>query len=199
MKYLLLIALIFVTQGVNGFLGLFPCNHLIDAKNTRKAPVRLFVEKSGPRRKGAMSRRKGKESIVDRQSGFQRKELVKRDGDDIYSLPGLYDLAFGYRNFEFETSFLLKAHRTYSSNKEGARSIIELAAGPARHSMTALKMRSSTVKTALAVDCSEEMLKYNKDMLNHELGDELSKSFKYLNEDMRNLDLGGETFDSGRL
>ena len=64
------------------------------------------------------------------------------DGTKIYSKPALYDLAFGYRSFEDEVDFLLKVHNQFSSSSPGTDQklkILELAAGPSRHSITAIK------------------------------------------------------------
>ena len=88
---------------VKGFLGLFAISSpIIDGLTCKKTSFQLYALSSGKRRQGAMSRKRERKSQVSKSSGFQKKEPLKHDGDAIYSLPGLYDLAFGYRNFEFD-------------------------------------------------------------------------------------------------
>jgi SAM-dependent methyltransferase len=138
-------------------------------------------------RKGAMSRKKKGEST--------KKSDIK-DGK-IYSLPALYDLAFGYRNFEQEVDFLLYAHEEHAGYP--ATSVLELAAGPARHSVEALKVpaeeEAAAIERVVAIDMSPEMVAYGKELASHELG-ESSASFSYLEGDMRDFDVNGATFDT---
>jgi len=68
---------------------------------------------------GAMSRKKKLESPSPKEElsviEDNLTETEKRGGSEIYSLPALYDLAFGYRNFESEVDFLIYAHQTFSN------------------------------------------------------------------------------------
>lgn len=88
---------------------------------------------------------------------------------NIYSKPFLYDCAFGYRDYVEEVGFLLRQHQLLSgssallldndTNQTEPFRILELAAGPARHSITALLMQQqsdeSTTPTSnnIRVDC----------------------------------------------
>jgi len=133
-------------------------------------------------------------------SGLQGNRSKQGEGGrEIYSLPALYDLAFGYRNYEEEVEFLLNAHRQYSGQdgSDGPRDILELAAGPARHSITCLRENGIKVKSATAVDLSSDMVQYGKENADQELGDAgnggLRDAFSYLQEDMRFYCLGDGT------
>ena len=123
-------------------------------------------------------------------------------GREIYSLPALYDLAFGYRNYEEEVDFLLNAHREYSGQEgsAGPSNILELAAGPARHSITCLRENGGTVKSATAVDLSSDMVQYGQENADQELGDAgtggLRDAFTYLREDMRSYCLDNDETNS---
>lgn len=72
----------------------------------------------------------------------------------VYGAPGLYDLAFGYRDYAGECDFLRRAHDMFCG--QPPRSFLELAAGPARH---ALEMAAAGLRTA-ALDLSPEMAAY---------------------------------------
>lgn len=61
----------------------------------------------------------------------------ERGEGGIYSHPELYDAAFGYRDFRSETEFLLRCHAEHGGG-EGPVRVLELAAGPARHALTAI-------------------------------------------------------------
>lgn len=142
--------------------------------------------------------------------------------DSIYDCPELYDLAFGYRDFESEVEFLLKVHRLASSSSgseddRGAKasdeslspfSVLELAAGPAQHALTALRYADYGVAHATAVDISPSMADYALQLLEEDLdeGDdddfdyETSKAdmksrFKYVVGDMRSFK-ADHTFDT---
>ena len=125
-----------------------------------------------------------------------------KGGREIYSLPALYDLAFGYRNYEEEVDFLLNAHRQYSGQEgsAGPSNILELAAGPGRHSITCLRENGGTVKSATAVDLSSDMVQYGQENADQELGDAgtggLRDSFTYLREDMRSYCLDTDETNS---
>ena len=78
---------------------------------------------------GAMSRKKKKKQSISKSVKQEENQTNgnvindKRGGSQIYSLPALYDLAFGYRNFESEVDFLVYAHETYSSDSIKVRHV----------------------------------------------------------------------------
>jgi SAM-dependent methyltransferase len=112
----------------------------------------------------------------------------------IYSMPALYDMAFGYRNYEVEVDFLVGQHQLLHNGKPPAK-VLELAAGPARHSIFALQ--ASMVQSATCLDNSPEMVKYGMEVAEHELDAELLPNFTYLEQDMQSFDFpGDELFDS---
>ncbi|MBK1613023.1 hypothetical protein CKO44_05990 [Rubrivivax gelatinosus] len=57
----------------------------------------------------------------------------------IYDEPRLYDIAFSYRNFDNEARALLDWFKTYGGTGRRPRSALELASGPARHSLELAK------------------------------------------------------------
>jgi len=149
-----------------------------------------------------------------RYSGLNLNDVVnsssgsKQDNNDIYSRPSLYDLAFGYRDFEQEVDFLTYAHEKYSPSHKEPSSVLELAAGPARHSLTALTGSDSVNYVhATAVDLSSEMKEYALQLIkdeylekstansrspliilnDEEIRDNDRNTFKYLLQDMRSL------------
>jgi len=160
------------------------------------------------KRSGAMSRKKKNSSSSSPPSGEFGKDS-KEDASQtsssraaagaIYSRPALYDLAFGYRNYEEEVKFLLDSHTKYSSmendNKEGI-DVLELAAGPARHSITALRNCPNSVSSCTAVDISDEMITYSNEVADEELGDAgcggQRDKFHYKSGDMRHLGLNDD-------
>jgi SAM-dependent methyltransferase len=119
----------------------------------------------------------------DKHSNIEKRELTSRR---IYSLPALYDLAFGYRNYEEEVDFLVEQHQLLHNGQPPKR-VLELAAGPARHSIDALK--SSYIQSATAIDLSPEMIDYSMDLANNELSTEIRPQFKYVQADMTNFDV----------
>ena len=125
--------------------------------------------------------------------GSQPNEDDKPSGKRIYSMPALYDLALGYRNYEEEVSFLIGQYQELNEGKSPSR-VLELAAGPARHSIHALQ--SSQVKAATALDNSQEMVEYGHTIAQEELDVDSFDNFAYIKEDMSNFELLGETFDS---
>jgi SAM-dependent methyltransferase len=102
----------------------------------------------------------------------------------IYSVPSLYDLAMGYRNYESEVEFLLDAHRQVSGQRP--KSVIEIASGPGRHCMEAIKL--NLVDRAIALDLSQEMVDYGMGVAKEELSNKLSK-FIFLCDDMRTFSI----------
>jgi SAM-dependent methyltransferase len=117
---------------------------------------------------------------------LQQPTIDTKDGSatatntrSIYSMPALYDLAFGYRDFEQEVDFLLNVHekatrRSSSSSDKAATTkqpyhILELAAGPARHSLTALQQyHDHRVASVTCVDTSVEMKAYAQELWERE-------------------------------
>jgi SAM-dependent methyltransferase len=124
-----------------------------------------------------------------KRKGARKPSAVK----SIYSLPALYDLAFGYRNYEEEVDFLLYAHEMCTA--AAPQSVLELAAGPARHSLTALTMEDALIKSVTAVDLSPEMAEYATQLADELLSDNQRDNFTYRCEDMRTLDTA-ENFDT---
>jgi SAM-dependent methyltransferase len=105
----------------------------------------------------------------------------------IYSLPGLYDLAFGYRNYEEEVDFLIGQHKRLHDGKSPSRTL-ELAAGPARHTIAAL-LSDHQVRSGVALDNSPEMVDYGIETAQMELDIDSFESFTYLKCDMTDFEL----------
>ena len=110
-------------------------------------------------------------------------------------MPPLYDLAFGYRSYEEEVDFLLGVHTKYarttsSSSVRRPLRLLELAAGPARHSLAALSEHpASEVESVLALDRSHAMVEYGLQNADHEFGvtgGGRRDDFEYIIGDMRN-------------
>jgi SAM-dependent methyltransferase len=147
---------------------------------------------------------------------------VSHSDDSIYNCPELYDLAFGYRDFEAEVEFLLKVHRlarssTSSNDDHGAKagdeslpslSVLELAAGPAQHALTALRYADYGVSHATALDISSSMASYALALLDEDVDDDavddldyetskedMKSRFNYVVGDMRNFTVD-RTFDT---
>lgn len=143
------------------------------------------------KRRGAADRNKK------RSSGFGRSErkasVATYTDKNIYSFPALYDLAFGYRNYEEEVDFLLHAHIALTN--EPPSRILELAAGPARHSLTALSIGNSPVKSVTAIDTSNEMKDYALQLAQNEYQVD-DGAFTYICQDMRQFAVNGFNFDS---
>jgi hypothetical protein len=125
---------------------------------------------------------------------------VSSAANAIYSQPALYDLAFGYRDFDDEVSFLLEhAHaEAVGRGKDGQPplsrlKVLELAAGPGRHALGALQ-QPSLVHSATAVDINPLMRQYSLDLFreqqqafeaNNEDSNEKASTFEYIVDDMR--------------
>ena len=81
------------------------------------------------------------------QKDQQQQPQQHLQSSSIYSIPALYDLAFGYRDFSEEVGFLLARHHELQQSRiddhdaSASKSIrvLEVAAGPARHALTALQ------------------------------------------------------------
>lgn len=142
------------------------------------------------RKRGGSTLKASKASGSSKTSkNVEETNSADRNLKKIYSAPALYDLAMGYRNYEDEVDFLLEAHKQFSGQKIRPKSVIELASGPGRHCMQALK--SGFVECAVALDLSLEMVEYGKEVAQVELGDKLSK-FEFICDDMRSFTLDRE-------
>jgi hypothetical protein len=131
----------------------------------------------------------------------EANEVQPSSTQSIYSLPALYDLAFGYRDFYEEVQFLLSKH----TNIVGTRpqSVLEVAAGPSRHGINALLLQLDNTETfhpssVYCIDSSPEMAAYAQQIILDELADLpsppasssfLNSSFQYQVADMRNFTL----------
>lgn len=134
-----------------------------------------------------------------RAEGFAKKQTTndskeannngnnKNANKPIYSQPALYDLAFGYRDFEEEVNFLWQRHLDVSG--QTPRRILELAAGPARHAQTALTLHgdNNNIEAVHCVDSSSDMMDYASDLVQRELSVEDQEKFHYHVADMRNF------------
>ncbi len=134
-------------------------------------------------------------------------QIPASKSDTIYSMPPLYDLAFGYRCYEEEVDFLLDAHEKYSTSSTSESNvplrILELAAGPARHSLAALSENPpSIVESVVALDRSQAMVDYGTENADMDLGATGGRrdSFKYVCGDMRDVSgLSSTKFDTAWL
>ena len=139
----------------------------------------------------------------------------------IYSLPALYDLAFGYRDYDEEVEFLLSKHMELVGSTVPPTRILEIAAGPARHSITALLSPlfdsesddkndpgddddHDEIPTVYCIDTSSEMAAYARQVLDDEIDqyedmipykDKIQQKFRYQIADMRNFTLPEQQFN----
>jgi len=112
---------------------------------------------------------------------------------NIYSMPALYDLAFGYRDYEEEVNFLIQVHEKIATMPPSR--ILELAAGPGRHAIAALQQRD--IQKVTCIDLSPEMAEYSKEIAVDELPHDKQSCFTYLVDDMRSFNLDpDEIFDT---
>ena len=72
----------------------------------------------------------------------------------VYADPELYELAFGFRDFDAEAAFLARMCRTHAGR--AMRSVLELGAGPAWHSVSCVTTQGPCV--AVALDNAPAML-----------------------------------------
>lgn len=130
------------------------------------------------------------------------KEEKSVSTNTIYSMPAMYDIAFGYRGFEQEVEFLFD-HLPSSTLRDAQRSfhILELAAGPARHSITALQIAHEVLPSTCSLgsvtclDLSKDMKEYALETADMELATDDRERFHYVQGDMTSFDLS-KTFDS---
>lgn len=123
-------------------------------------------------------------------SSNSRLHAQREDAKSIYSMPALYDLAFGYRDYEEEVAFLLVAHE--KTSKVAVQTVLELAAGPARHSLTALRISDATIKKVTAIDLSPDMIAYAQEIAAMELPIDQQSDFEYRCADMRSFTMGNK-------
>ena len=137
-----------------------------------------------------------------KESPAQVKTTATQESKPIYSMPSLYDLAFGYRNYEEEVDFLIGQHMLQNEGTPPRRTL-ELAAGPARHSIFALL--TNYVQQATAIDNSPKMVEYGTTIAMEELAEDIEEglenkqdSFTYWETNMENFQLpeGSEKYDS---
>jgi SAM-dependent methyltransferase len=120
----------------------------------------------------------------------------------------LYDLAFGYRDFDEEVDFLRQCHATATGNKP--RRILEVAAGPARHALTALQHfgdeddndneNDSSRGVTTRVDCldrSPDMAAYAQGLSRELLAVDEQESLTYHVADMRHFTIYDDDADDG--
>ena len=107
------------------------------------------------------------------------------ESTEVYSQPELYDLAFSYRDFEDEVEFLFAAHAKHGSSGEPPASVLELAAGPARHCLIAAQEHGVRVT---ALDNSEEMVAYGS-VLASSMASEAAAALRYVQADMASFAL----------
>ena len=74
----------------------------------------------------------------------------------VYSNPKVYDIAFSFRDFESEASFVVEAYNAV----HGAlpTSFLEVGCGPARHSM--ILAGTGILQRCVGIDMSKEMVQY---------------------------------------
>lgn len=99
-------------------------------------------------------------------------------------MPALYDLAFGYRDYEEEVEFLLDTHKRITGKRPAT--ILELAAGPARHCLAALQ-QADDIESATAIDLSTDMIEYAREIASEELPIDRQEDFSYKCADMRSF------------
>jgi SAM-dependent methyltransferase len=126
------------------------------------------------------------------------------NNSSIYSQPALYDLAFGYRDFDEEVAFLRQCHQTAMANSglPGSlpRRILEVAAGPGRHALTALQHlgddeeddHDSDAGITTRVDCldrSPDMAAYAQELSVELLAVDEQEAYTYHVGDMRDFSI----------
>ena len=129
--------------------------------------------------------------------GFGKQEAKKNSNsnDDtpsaestakpIYSQPALYDLAFGYRDFAEEVDFLWASHVNVTGS--APTRTLEVAAGPARHSLAALQEYDDSLQAAYCLDNAVTMQEYALDVAQHELSVDEQAKLHYHVADMRHI------------
>ena len=155
--------------------GLFPHNH---RSNSRHFSVALA--------RGASSNNDLESDSLEKDVDVHKK---------VYSMPALYDMAFGYRDFDEEVEFLLNIHEEISGSRP--QRILDLAAGPARHAITALQISSESDDLSFTcVDLSPEMADYAQELAIEGLTEEERTKFHYVVDNICTFELEtDEQFD----
>lgn len=96
--------------------------------------------------------------------GQDRYVTDMNEKPDVYSLPELYDIAFGDRPIDAEADFVRRVAQ--QSLGRPARSFLELACGPAAHARSLA--RSGLIADGL--DSSPDMIRYARACVSRELG-----------------------------
>jgi SAM-dependent methyltransferase len=136
---------------------------------------------------GATVRLKGQARQQQRELYLSSAPPVVPAEDDkkiarIYTRPSLYDLAFGYRDYQTETRNLLRLH--FDAAQYPATSVLEVAAGPARH---CLALADNTIITkTYAIDNCPEMKEYSASIRQ---GSDDHEKLEYLVQHMRQINL----------
>jgi len=110
---------------------------------------------STPPRRGAfrVSRRVSRRFVAATDDGAEPKPTPV--ATSVYAHPELYELAFGFRDFDSEAAFLARMCRAHAGR--AMRSVLELGAGPAWHSVSCVTTQGPCV--AVALDNTPAMLK----------------------------------------
>jgi len=110
---------------------------------------------STPPRRGAfrVSRRVSRRFVAATDDGAEPKPTPV--ASSVYAHPELYELAFGFRDFDSEAAFLARMCRAHAGR--AMRSVLELGAGPAWHSVSCVTTQGPCV--AVALDNTPAMLK----------------------------------------
>jgi hypothetical protein len=92
----------------------------------------------------------------DRRTAAATDESAVTEGtaSSVYANPELYELAFGFRDFDKEAAFLASLCETHGPGR--LRSLLELGAGPAWHSVSCVTTQGPCV--AVALDNAPAML-----------------------------------------
>ena len=108
-----------------------------------------------PPRRGAfrVSRRVSRRFVAATDDGAEPKPTPV--ATSVYAHPELYELAFGFRDFDSEAAFLARMCRAHAGR--AMRSVLELGAGPAWHSVSCVTTQGPCV--AVALDNTPAMLK----------------------------------------
>jgi SAM-dependent methyltransferase len=98
--------------------------------------------------------------------GVNRKRVASSLGDGggdgethVYSNPKVYDIAFSFRDFESEASFVVEAYN--SVHAVFPTSFLEVGCGPARHSI--ILAETGIIERCVGVDSSKEMVEYARE------------------------------------
>lgn len=160
-----------------------PASYHLDNNQKSTVSRKLILGATSSKGFGSSPTSKKKSKNTDRNTNDDHNNLQR-----IYSAPALYDLAMGYRNYPNEVDFLLDAHQRLSAQKKRPTSVIEVASGPGRHCMEALKS-DENIKRAVALDLSQEMVDYGIGVAKEELNEDQLSQFTFLCEDMRSFAL----------